>query len=71
MDSYTLVPTNYGQSAWNSVKAQPISTIRTPNHSRTAAELPNRRNCLHYFRTECTTAEIGRKKGAVISMLGR
>ena len=51
-----LLPTNYGQSAWNSVKVQPILTVLPPNHARTAAELPIRRNCLHYFRTACTAA---------------
>ena len=45
-----LFPTNFGQSACNSVKVQPISTLPLPNHARPAAELPNRRNCLHYFR---------------------
>ena len=49
-----LFPTNFGQSACNSVKVQPISTLRLPNHSRPAAELLNRRNCLHYFRNACT-----------------
>ena len=34
-------------SAWNSVKVQLISTNRTPNHARTAAAMPSRRNCLH------------------------
>ena len=29
---------------------QLISTFRPPKHARTAAELPNRRNCLHYFQ---------------------
>ena len=51
-----LFPTNFGQSACNSVKVQPISTLRLPNHARPAAELPNRRNCLHYFRNACTVA---------------
>ena len=51
-----LFPTNFGQSALNSVKVQPISTLRLPNHARPAAELPNRRNCLHYFRNACTVA---------------
>ena len=51
-----LFPTNYGRSAYNSVKVQPISTVRKPNHARTAAEMPNGRNCLHYFRTACTAA---------------
>ena len=51
-----LFPTNFGQSTCNSVKLQPISTLRLPNHARTAAELPNRRNCLHYFRNACTVA---------------
>ena len=54
--AHTPFPTNYGQSAWNSVKVQPISTDRTPNHARKAAEKPNRRNYLHYFRTACTAA---------------
>ena len=45
-----LFPTNYRQPAWNSVKVQPISTLRLPDHARPAAELPNRRNYLHYFR---------------------
>ena len=44
-----LFPTNFGQSVWNSVKKQPISTVRPLNHARTAAEMPNRRNCLHFF----------------------
>ena len=57
-----LFPNNFGQSARNSVKVQPISTLRLPNHARPAAELPNRRNCLHYFRNACTVALIGRKK---------
>ena len=56
MSVLPLFPTNYGQSAWNSVKVQPISKDRTPNHARTAAEMLNRRNCLHYFRTACTAA---------------
>ena len=51
-----LFPTNFGQSACNSVKVQPISTLRLPNHARPAAELSNRRNCLHYFRNACTVA---------------
>ena len=33
-----LFPTNFGQSACNSVKVQPISTLRLPNHARPAAE---------------------------------
>ena len=41
---YTFFRPNYGQSAWNSVKVQPISTDRTPNH----AERP----------PKCRTAEI-------------
>ena len=41
----TPFPTNYGQSTSNSVKAQPLSTVRLPNHARTAAKMPNRRNC--------------------------
>ena len=41
-----LFPTN---NAWNSVEVQPISTDRTPHHARTAAEMPNRRNCLQYL----------------------
>ena len=31
--SYTPFPTNYGQSAWNSVTVLPIS-IDTPNHAQ-------------------------------------
>ena len=31
-----LFPTNFGQSACNSVKVQPISTLRLPNHARPA-----------------------------------
>ena len=38
-------PTNFGQTACNSVKVQPISTLQLPNHARPAAEL-------------CRTAEI-------------
>ena len=38
------------------VKVQPISTVHPPNHARTAAEMPNRRNCQRYFRTACTAA---------------
>ena len=57
-----LFPTNYGQSACNSVNVQPISTLRLPNHARMAAELSNRRHCLHYFRNACTVAKIVRKK---------
>ena len=49
-----LFQTKYGQCAGNSVKMQPISTDRAPNHARTAAEMSNRRNCLHYFPTACT-----------------
>ena len=37
-----LFPTNYGQSAWNSVKIQPILTDRMRNHAQTAAEMLNR-----------------------------
>ena len=48
-----LFPTNFGQSACNSVKVKPISTLQLPNHARPAAEQPNRRNCLHYFRNAC------------------
>ena len=53
----TTLPTNYRHSAWNSVTAQPISTVRPPNHAPTAAEMPNRRNCLHCFRTACTAGK--------------
>ena len=49
-----LFPNNYGQSAWNSVNVQPISSVRPPNHAPTAAEMSNRRNCLHYFRNANT-----------------
>ena len=52
----TPFPTNYGQSAWNSVKVQSISTLQLANHARTAAEMLNRRNCLHYLRTACSAA---------------
>ena len=45
-----LFPTNYGQSVWNSAKVQSISTVRMPNHARTA-EMPNRRNA-------CTISEL-------------
>ena len=48
-----LFPTIFGQYACNLVKVQRISTLRLPNHARPAAELPNRRNCLHYFRNAC------------------
>ena len=34
--------TKYGQSACNLVKVRPISTVRSPNHARMAAEMPNR-----------------------------
>ena len=51
-----LFPINFGQSACNSVKVQPIPTLRLPNHAQPAAELPNRRNCLHCFRNACTVA---------------
>ena len=51
-------PTNFGHSACNSVKVQPISTLRLPNHARSAAELPKRLNCLHYFRNACTASYV-------------
>ena len=49
-----LFPTNLGQSAYNSVKVQPISTLRLPNHARPAAELPNRRTA----EIACTISEM-------------
>ena len=45
----TPFPTIFGQSACTSVKVQPISTLRLPNHARLSAELPNRRNYLRCF----------------------
>ena len=36
--------------------------IPPPNHARAPTELPNHRNCLHYFRNACTAVWIGREK---------
>ena len=46
-----LFPTNYGQSAWNSVKVQPISPVHLPNLARTAAEMRN-------AEIACTISEL-------------
>ena len=52
--------------AWNSVKVQTISTDHTPDHVLTAAEMPRRQKCLHYFWTACAATWVGRKRCTLI-----
>ena len=47
---YTFFLSIMDNLQWNSVKVQPISTLRLPNHARTAAELPNRQNSYNIFK---------------------
>ena len=61
-DDLHLFPTNLGQSACNSLKVQPISALRLPNQARPAAKVPNRRNCLHYFRNSALSSKLAGKR---------
>ena len=60
-------PTNFGRSACNSVKVQPISTLRPPNHAQSAAESAAKPPKLPALFPKCMHYRLNwREKGVVV-----